>query len=331
MAWKKIDSGMTPDADTDRFPMKKNRQEAERSTRFGVHVYGTTYYPNMKHSIPTILTTLLFLAMPLAAQEMPDAETMKKVSYAQGYDTGRQLKANAEQISMEKFLEGFNAIIEKKVDLREANGYAQGVALAIQLQSENNPFDPESTLKGILQGKEGTPLTELEYSEEELKAATNEMRAFMQARQAKQQEERQKQMQEALQKAAKENLEKGQAFLQENATKEGVSTTLSQLQYKVLNPGEGAKPKLGDVVMVHYEGRLLDGRKFDSSIDRGKPQEINVEEGKIIPGWVEALQLMSPGARYRVWIPSELAYGQNPRPLGPNQVLEFDIELIEIK
>jgi len=285
----------------------------------------------MKNAIRLLSPALLLLSLPLAAQEMPDAETMKKVSYAQGYDTGRQINANKEQISMEKFLEGFNDIIGKKVDIREANGYAQGVALAIQLQSDNNPFDADATLKGILAGKDDTPVSELEYTEEELKAATNEMRAFMQARQQKQQQERQQQMQEALQKAAKDNLEKGQAFLQENASKEGVSTTLSQLQYKIIKPGEGPKPKLGDVVMVHYEGRLLDGRKFDSSIDRGKPQEINIEEGKIIPGWVEALQLMSTGSRFRVWIPSELAYGQNPRPLGPNQVLEFDIELIEIK
>ena len=84
-------------------------------------------------------------------------------------------------------------------------------------------------------------------------------------------------------------------------------------------------------MLVHYEGRLLDGRKFDSSIDKGKPMEFKLEDGTLIAGMLEALKMMSPGARYRLWIPPELAYGENPRPLGPNQTLEFDVELIEVK
>jgi FKBP-type peptidyl-prolyl cis-trans isomerase len=280
-----------------------------------------------------ILLTLT-LSLPLfwaSAQELPPAETLKKVSYAQGYDTGRQIQANSEQINLEKFLEGFNDVLKERIPTRDANGYAQGVALALQIQNENNPFDPEETLKGILAGTSGKSVDELDYSKAELEAATNVMREFMQVRQQKQQEARQQQAREALLKAAKENMEQGQTFLTENATKDGVQTTLSQLQYKVIKPGDGPRPKDGDTVMVHYEGRLLDGRKFDSSIDRGSPQEITVAEGKIIPGWVEALQMMQVGSRYKVWVPSELAYGENPRPLGPNQVLEFDIELLEIK
>jgi FKBP-type peptidyl-prolyl cis-trans isomerase len=274
---------------------------------------------------------LCIAGLPLFAQELPDAATMEKVSYGQGYDTGRQIRENTEQINLEKFLEGFNDVLKERVPLRDANGYAQGAALALQLQNENNPFSPEETLKGILAGADGTPIEELAYPREELEAATREFQIFMQQRQQAQQAQREQQMQEALQKAAVENKEVGEAFLRENAGKEGVNTTLSQLQYKVIKEGEGPKPSLGDTVVVHYEGRLLDGRKFDSSIDRGQPQDVEIKEGALIPGWVEALQLMSTGSRYRLWVPSELAYGENARPLGPNQVLEFDVELIRIK
>lgn len=285
----------------------------------------------MKTTLPSLLVSSCLFAAALHAQEPPPPETMKVVSYGQGYDTGRQIEANSELINFEKFLEGFHDVLEERIPLRDANGYAQGAALALQLQNDNNPFDPEETLKGILAGAEGKEVDELDIPRSELEAATREFQAYMQQRQKAQQAQRQEQMREQLETAARENLEKGRAFLRENAKKEGVNTTLSQLQYKVVKEGEGESPALGDTVVVHYEGRLLDGQKFDSSIDRGKPQEVEVKEGAIIQGWVEALQLMAPGGRYKLWIPPELAYGESPRPLGPNRTLEFDVELIEVK
>jgi FKBP-type peptidyl-prolyl cis-trans isomerase len=134
------------------------------------------------------------------------------------------------------------------------------------------------------------------------------------------------------QQEAKENEEKGQAFLEENKTKEGVQTTESGLQYKIVKEGSGASPGAEDTVVVNYEGSLLDGEVFDSSYDRGQPAEIPLN--RVIPGWTEGIQLMEKGAEYTFWIPGNLAYGLNPRangPIGPNETLVFDVELVEVK
>lgn len=123
----------------------------------------------------------------------------------------------------------------------------------------------------------------------------------------------------------------GKAFLDENKTKEGVITTESGLQYRVVQQGEGdVKPTTESQVKVHYTGRLLDGTVFDSSLQRGEPAVFGVTQ--VIRGWTEALQLMTPGSKYVVWIPSELGYGAQGagQMIKPNSVLEFEIELIEI-
>ena len=123
----------------------------------------------------------------------------------------------------------------------------------------------------------------------------------------------------------------GKKFLEENAKREGVKTTASGLQYEIVTKAEGAQPKATDVVSVHYEGRLTDGKVFDSSIQRGSPIDLPVSG--VIPGWVEALQLMHVGEKAKLYIPSELAYGaQSPSPSIPaNSVLVFDLELLGIK
>lgn len=122
----------------------------------------------------------------------------------------------------------------------------------------------------------------------------------------------------------------GAEFLAENAKRDGVTTTESGLQYEVVTAAEGAKPKISDVVRVHYQGTLVDGSVFDSSIERGEPVEFPV--GGVIPGWVEGLQLMSVGEKYKFYIPSELAYGaQSPTPAIPaNSTLLFEVELLDI-
>lgn len=123
----------------------------------------------------------------------------------------------------------------------------------------------------------------------------------------------------------------GEAFLAANAKKEGVVTTASGLQYKVIKSGTGASPKLDDKVKVHYHGTLIDGTVFDSSVQRGEPIVFPV--GAVIPGWVEALQLMKVGDKWQLVIPAKLAYGeQSPSAaIPPNSVLIFDVELIDIE
>ena len=120
-------------------------------------------------------------------------------------------------------------------------------------------------------------------------------------------------------------------FLAENAAKEGVVTTKSGLQYRILKDASGRKPTRDDVVRVHYEGRLLNGNVFDSSIARGEPAEFPL--GQVIPGWTEGVQLMSVGAKYRFFIPAALAYGERGAgdAVPPHSTLIFDVELLEIK
>jgi FKBP-type peptidyl-prolyl cis-trans isomerase FklB len=128
-----------------------------------------------------------------------------------------------------------------------------------------------------------------------------------------------------------ESAKAGKKFLEDNAKREGVTTTASGLQYEVVTKADGPQPKATDVVTVHYEGKLTDGSVFDSSVERGSPIDLPVNG--VIPGWVEGLQLMHVGEKYKLYIPSELAYGeQSPTPAIPaNSVLVFDLELIAIK
>jgi FKBP-type peptidyl-prolyl cis-trans isomerase FklB len=130
---------------------------------------------------------------------------------------------------------------------------------------------------------------------------------------------------------AESNKQQGEQFLAANAKKPGVKTTASGLQYLVLKEGTGKKPEPGDTVVVHYHGTLIDGTVFDSSVDRGEPASFRVN--RVIRGWTEALQLMKEGSKWRVFIPSKLAYRQRaiPPKIGPNETLIFEIELLEVK
>lgn len=127
------------------------------------------------------------------------------------------------------------------------------------------------------------------------------------------------------------NKKAGEEFLAQNKSKEGVQTTASGLQYKVLVAGTGAKPKATDTVDCHYEGRLIDGSVFDSSYRRGQSAQFPVNG--VIPGWVEALQMMPVGSKWQLYIPSELAYGEYGagETIEPNSTLVFDVELLGIK
>jgi len=138
----------------------------------------------------------------------------------------------------------------------------------------------------------------------------------------------QKEQEEASALQSDSNGTEGAEFLAANQAKEGVVTTDSGLQYKIMTAGSGAKPTSDSTVEVHYAGRLLDGTEFDSSIKRGVPAQFGVTQ--VIPGWTEALQLMSEGATWELYIPAELAYGPGGQgPIGPNQVLIFEVQLLQ--
>lgn len=152
--------------------------------------------------------------------------------------------------------------------------------------------------------------------------AKAEIQKFFTALQAKQEE--------AAKAMAEVNAKAGKEFLETNGKRAEVKTTPSGLQYEVITEGTGAQPKAGDTVKVHYTGKLIDGTVFDSSVERGEPATFGVTQ--VIPGWVEALQLMKAGSKWRLFIPSQLAYGPNGAGgvIGPNQTLIFDVELLEV-
>jgi FKBP-type peptidyl-prolyl cis-trans isomerase FkpA len=126
-------------------------------------------------------------------------------------------------------------------------------------------------------------------------------------------------------------LQDGERFLKENATKPGISTTSSGLQYKILKEGTGKSPKATDVVVVNYRGTLINGKEFDSSYKSGKPIEFPLN--RVIPGWTEGVQLMKEGAKYEFFIPPSLAYGSRGAGgvIGPNETLIFEVELLKVK
>ncbi len=280
----------------------------------------------MKQLFTCTLIVLGVFSLPLLAQNGPEPlpqDVLEKVSYSMGMGVAQQISQQPEEIDPEPFVQGIQDVISQNVDTEKVL-YAEGVGMASQTAQRGLILD--EVLAAIEDQLAGT---ESKYSQEELQAAGEEAQRFMAAQQAAMQRQQQEQ-QESRMAAAEENLEAGQAFLKENAGKEGVMTTLSGLQYKVIEEGEGENPAATDVVRVHYTGKLLDGTVFDSSVERGEPVEFPLN--RVIPGWTEGLQLMSPGATYRFWIPANLAYGeQGNRNIGPNQVLEFEVELLEVK
>jgi FKBP-type peptidyl-prolyl cis-trans isomerase FkpA len=214
---------------------------------------------------------------------------------------------------------GFSSIAlsaDKLETEKDKISYVIGLQIAGSLSQIKDEVDLKVLMQGIETGLSGAePL----ISEEEAMAV---QQAFGQRLQAKREAE--------MQAAAQKNKEEGEAFLAQNKGKSGVKTTESGLQYKVEKQGNGPRPAATDTVKVHYTGTLLDGTKFDSSVDRGQPAQFALNA--VIPGWTEALQLMPVGSKYTLWLPSELAYGDRgtPGPIGPNATLKFEVELIEI-
>ena len=194
--------------------------------------------------------------------------------------------------------------------------YSLGSILAEQLKQFEG-INADALSKGIKDTLEDKPL-ELEKQE---------MFQLIEKARKEQEEKRQKKIQE---ESAK-NLEKGQAFLKENSKKPGISTMESGLQYRVIKEGKGDKPLETSEVTVHYEGKLLDGTVFDSSYERNQPATFKLNQ--VIRGWTEGLKEMPEGSTWELFIPADLAYGPGgiPGRIGPNEVLTFKVELIEVK
>ncbi|MBN2564911.1 MAG: FKBP-type peptidyl-prolyl cis-trans isomerase [Candidatus Eisenbacteria bacterium] len=198
----------------------------------------------------------------------------------------------------------------------EKASYAYGMDVAASMQRSGLELDVDSFVQGFRDTLTGGKVL---LSNQEKMQVMQEYAAKM----------REKQMAE-MEAAAVTNLEEGQAFLDQNAAREGVIKTASGLQYEVIQKGDGPRPQATDRVKVNYTGTLIDGTKFDSSFDRGQPAEFPLNG--VISGWTEALQLMNVGSTYRIYVPPDLAYRERGAPpvIGPNATLIFDIELLEI-
>jgi FKBP-type peptidyl-prolyl cis-trans isomerase len=195
--------------------------------------------------------------------------------------------------------------------------YAIGFDIGSSLKDQDvTDLNLDLVYKGMADAQSGTDT--LMTQDEMMEALQTFQTTMMERQQAK------------AERVASENITAGEAFLAENATKEGVQTTQSGLQYKIITPGDGPKPQATDRVTVHYRGTLLDGTEFDSSYSRGEPASFGLNQ--VIPGWTEGVQLMNVGSTYEFYIPSNLAYGERGAggTIGPNATLIFQVELISI-
>lgn len=194
--------------------------------------------------------------------------------------------------------------------------YGIGLDMGRNLEPAKDHMDMKAFRRGLEDAMEGRDPA---LGQEEIQTA---MQAFGQ--------EVMKAQQAARAASGEKNKAEGEVYLAQNGQKEGVTTTESGLQYEVLEPGDGPVPTADDRVRIHYRGTTIDGKQFDSSYDRGEPSEFRV--GGMVPGFSEALELMPVGSKYRVVIPSDLAYGaQGSGPdIGPNATLIFEIEMLEI-
>jgi len=203
-------------------------------------------------------------------------------------------------------------------DEKEKISYALGMSLGSNWK--RNALEPDQvSLEVVLQGlHDSLTGAQTRMSEEEMRNTLREFSEFMQNK-----------MQEKQRQEAEKNRKAGAAFLEENKKQPGVVTLPSGLQYRVIQEGAGDSPKPGDTVAVHYRGRLIDGTEFDNSYSRGQPATFNVNG--VIKGWTEALQLMKPGAKWELFIPADLAYGDvGPPNIPPGSTLIFEVELISV-
>lgn len=195
-------------------------------------------------------------------------------------------------------------------------GYAVGVNIGQSLKPVDKYVDITALKQGLDDARSGAPLKMDDAAREEIHQA---IQTKMQADQVAERESQ-----------GKKNVEEGEKFLAENAKRPEVKTTASGLQYEALKEGEGKNPTASDSVTVHYRGTLINGEEFDSSYSRNQP--VSFPLANVIPGWTEGLQLMKPGAKYKLYIPSKLGYAERGAgaKIGPNSTLIFEVELLSI-
>lgn len=199
---------------------------------------------------------------------------------------------------------------------KEKNSYALGMSIGTGLHRQGVPVDPAVVARGLRDAMAGSKTL---MTEDEMRSTLQQLRAEVGKAQA-----------EKAHAAGEINRKAGEAFLAANKAKEGVTTLPDGLQYKVLKEGTGPKPTASDTVTVNYRGTLINGKEFDSSYKRGQPASFPV--GGVIKGWTEALQLMPVGSKWELYIPPDLAYGDNPPDpsIGPGDTLVFEVELLSI-
>jgi len=202
-------------------------------------------------------------------------------------------------------------------DEKDKVSYSIGHDIGNTFKKQNMDINPDVLLVGVRDALSGNkPAMTEEQVKETLTAFSKSMMDKQQA---------------TAKEAATKHAAEGEKFLAENKTKEGVKTTASGLQYKVLKEGSGASPNATDTGVTHYKGTLINGTEFDSSYKRGEPASFPVN--RVIAGWTEALQMMKPGSKYQLFVPAMLAYGERGagQEIGPNETLIFEVELLEVK
>ena len=221
-----------------------------------------------------------------------------------------------------------SALAQDKPDLtnpKQKTSYALGVNIGTGLKNQDLDLDSKALVAGVADALNGKPALKPDEVHSALLKLQQDLQAKDQAESAKYAD-------------GAKNLKDGQAFLAANKQKEGVKVhtatlpdgTKAEFQYKILKSGSGASPKSTDTVTVNYTGTLIDGTVFDSSVERGQPATFPLDH--VIPGWTEALQLMKVGDKWQIFLPAQLAYGQqSPSPkIGPNSTLIFEVELLRI-
>lgn len=251
------------------------------------------------------------MLLTAAAQDTPAAHTSKPASPSKSASQTPKTGAKKPGTTTSKAAPGYTL----KTDKDKAS-YALGMSIGTGLHRQGIPVDPAVVARGLRDAMSGNKML---MTEDQMKSTLQQLRAEVGKEQAAK-----------AHVAGEGNRKEGEAFLSANKAKEGVTALPDGLQYKVVKEGTGPKPTASDTVTVNYRGTLVNGKEFDSSYKRGQPASFPVSG--VIKGWTEALQLMPVGSKWELYIPADLAYGDNPPDpsIGPGDTLIFEVELLSI-